>query len=135
MPSRAERDLTLRLLERREGNAMLSAARDLDRLSHGADAAGDHFKTMSSHAHALNAEIEKTEARVKDLGKQFAATGDRKLFGDIRHERAALAEMHKLFDELTEEAKVAGAAAGSSFGGSFGGALDMGGSGIKPMRS
>jgi hypothetical protein len=127
VPGRADRELVLHLRERREGNAMVAVARDLDRLAHGADAAGDRFGGMASHAHALNTEIQQTQVRIRDLGRQFAATGDTSLFGDIRKERAHLRELER----IAKEARGLGAKAGGGLSGMF----DLGGSGIRPMHA
>lgn len=94
------RDLTLALHERRDGNALLAAARDLDKLGRGVDATGEKFTAMAQDAKALTVEMEKANARVIELRRQFAATGDRALLVDIRRERAHLGQLRRLIEEM-----------------------------------
>jgi hypothetical protein len=104
----AVRDLLLNLKERREGNALLTAANDLDRLAHGADASGDAFKRMRSDAARLNLEIDKTKARIKDLHVQFARTNDKGLLGDIRSAEKDLRQLEKTLKAITPSMETVG---------------------------
>jgi len=115
----AIRDLILNLQERKEGNALTSAANDLEKLSRGVDASGHAMHDMESDAKRLNAEIEKSTLRVKDLHKQFAATGDTSLFGDIRKEETRLRNLTKTLQALTPEFAKAGTQLGTTVSNSF----------------
>ena len=112
----AIRDLILNLQERKEGNALTSAANDLDKLSRGVDSTGGAMRGMEKDAKRLNTEIERTNARIKDLHKQFAATGDTSLFGDIRKEETRLRNLTKTFKALTPDFVKAGEDLGATLG-------------------
>lgn len=114
----AIRDLILNLTERKEGNALTSAANDLEKLSRGVDASGNAMHDMENDAKKLNAEIEKSSARIKDLHKQFAATGDTSLFGDIRKEETRLRNLTKTFTALKPDFAKAGVDLGETLGNS-----------------
>lgn len=115
----AVRDLILNLQERKEGNALTSAANDLEKLSRGVDATGNAMHGMESDAKRLNTEIEKSTLRIKDLHKQFAATGDTSLFGDIRKEETRLRNLTKTLKALTPEFAKAGEELGTTVSNSF----------------
>jgi hypothetical protein len=110
------RDLILNVVERKEGNALTSAANDIEKLGRGVDATGGAMRGMENDAKHLNAEIERTNARIKDLHKQFLATGDTSLFGDIRKEEARLRNLQKTFKALTPEFVQAGENIGEILG-------------------
>ena len=122
----AIRDLILNLQERKEGNALTSAANDLEKLSRGVDASGHAMHDMESDAKRLNAEIEKSTVRIKDLHTQVAKTGDVSLFGDIRREEARLRNFEKTLAALVPEAEKIGGQIGDELvkgvGSSFSGA-------------
>jgi len=111
----AVRDLILNLQERKEGNALTSAANDLDKLGRGLDANADKMKSFTRDSQRLNAEIEKSTLRVKELHKQFAATGDNSLFGDIRKEETNIRNLRKTLQVLEQDAHDAGKDAGRGF--------------------
>lgn len=108
MAGRSERDLILNLKEQRQGNALLQAAQDLEKMSHGVDAASDRFQRMADDAKAVDLEIEKVRAHIKDLNAQFAATGDVSLFKDLRYQRSKLSQLERISKEM-------GLSAGPSF--------------------
>jgi hypothetical protein len=54
----------------------------------------------------LKAEIGRTQAKVKELGAEFARTGDKSLFGDLRSQRAFLSQLEKIRKELEQTAAV-----------------------------
>lgn len=97
----AIRDLILNLHEKREGNALLGAARDLDKLAHGADASGDAFARMRNDAKRLETQITSTKDRIKDLHVQFARTNDKGLLGDIRSAEKDLRQLEKTLKAIT----------------------------------
>ena len=94
------RDLILNVVEKKEGNALTAAANDIEKLGRGVDATGNSMADMEKDAKKLNAEIARTNLRIKDLHKQFARTGDQSLFGDIRKEEARLRNLEKSFKAL-----------------------------------
>lgn len=98
----AVRDLILNLKERREGNAMLSAANDLDKLARGANASGDAFEQMRADAKRLDAQIVTTKAHVKDLYTQYARTGDKSLFGDIHKSERDLRMLERTLANIAD---------------------------------
>src|SRR5262245_11374231 len=100
----AERTLVLRLKEKREGNAMSQAARDLDELANRVDVTGDHTTGLTRDIKTLNAEIEKSVLRIKELGRQFAASGDTSLLGDIRKERSKVNQLKRIVEDLGKAA-------------------------------
>src|SRR5262245_57271184 len=101
----AERTLVLRLKEKREGNAMSQAARDLDELANRVDVTGDHTTGLTRDIKTLNAEIEKSVLRIKELNRQFAATGDTGLLGDIRKERSKVNQLKRIVEDLGKAAE------------------------------
>src|SRR6185369_796529 len=117
---------------------LTSAANDLEKLSRGVDTTGGAMNEMESDAKRLNAEIEKSTARIKDLHKQFAATGDSSLFGDIRKEESRLRNLEKTFKAITPDLIQAGEELGvqlgtsvtNSFGSQLSSAFSGGGAGI-----
>jgi hypothetical protein len=111
----ASRDLTLNLHEKRTGNALAQTARDLDKLAKGADASGDSMAGMSRDASRLNVEIEETSARIKQLARDFDATGDQSIFGDLSKERSHLKKLQAVLGDLAEDAHDAGRETGRSF--------------------
>ena len=111
----AIRDMILNLIEKKEGNALNSVAGDLEKLGKGLDANGDKMKSFTRDSQRLNAEIEKSTAHIKDLHKQFAATGDSSLFGDIRKEETNIRNLRKTLQALATDAKRAGEDAGEGF--------------------
>lgn len=116
IPGRSQRDLVLNLKEKREGNAFVEAARDLDKLSRGADATGDKFADLTSDTKKLEAEIARAKGRIQDLGVQFARTQDMSLFGDIRKERNLVAQLEKIAKEISGEGDGLGVTIGSAIG-------------------
>lgn len=96
----AERALILKLKEEKSGNALLEAARDLDKLAQGADTAGASFKDMASDAEKLNVQIEESDKHIKDLQSQIARTGDQSLLGDLKKEQRFLADLQKISKEM-----------------------------------
>jgi hypothetical protein len=118
----ASRDLTLNLHEKRTGNALAQTARDLDKLAKGVDATGDSMAGMSRDADRLNVEMAETQTRIRQLSQDFARTGDRSIFGDLKKEEANLRNLRKVLSGLGEMGD-AGQKAGKSFVRSFGGTL------------
>jgi hypothetical protein len=118
----ASRDLTLNLHEKRTGNALAQTARDLDKLAKGVDATGDSMAGMSRDADRLNVEMAETQTRIRQLSQDFARTGDRPIFGDLKKEEANLRNLRKVLSGLGEMGD-AGQKAGKSFVRSFGGTL------------
>ena len=104
------RDLTLHLRETRSGNALLEAARDLDRAASGADKFGDSLKGATNDAANLEHAIAKTKAQLRDLSTQFARTGDKSLFGDIRKQESHLRGLEKVLKEIRAVTTVAAGA-------------------------
>lgn len=121
----AVRDLVLNLQERRQGNALLAAANDLDKLAHGADASGDAFARMKTDAQRLDAQIAMTKDRIKDLNVQFARTGDTSLFGDISAAERDLRRLQKAMRAINpaEVTNDFGMQIGAAFGGLRGAAM------------
>lgn len=94
------RDLILNLREQKSGHALLDAANDLDRAADGADRFGDSTKALERDMHSLESQISRTHLRIKDLSAQFTRTGDRTLFGDLRREKAFLAQLERVRKEI-----------------------------------
>ncbi|MGE5830150.1 MAG: hypothetical protein ACM30G_17580, partial [Micromonosporaceae bacterium] len=95
------RDLILNLREQRSGHALLDTANDLDRAADGADRFGDSTKALERDMHSLESQISRTHLRIKDLSAQFTRTGDRTLFGDLRREKAFLAQLERVRKEIS----------------------------------
>ena len=113
------RDLILNLREQKSGHALIDTANDLDRAAAGADKFGDSAKALERDVKDLDTQIAKTHARIKELSAQFAHTGDRSLFGDIRKEKTFLGQLEKVRKELEkiDSLGVKAAAGGGLLGG------------------
>jgi hypothetical protein len=102
------RDLVLNLREKKSGRALLDAANDLDRAAAGVDKLGGKSKATTKDLALLRAEIEKITERTTDLKLQFARTGDRSLFGDLRKQEADLKRIRRVLADLSPERKGGG---------------------------
>lgn len=116
------RDLLLNLREQRSGHALLETSRDLDKLGQSADRFGDKTKALRRETQALDKQIASVNAKIRDLSVQFAHTGDRSLFGDIRKEKTFLGQLQKIRAELEKIDKTGGVGVALSLpGGGVGG--------------
>lgn len=127
-----ERSLTINIHEKRDGNALVQAARDLEQLARGADVAGDKLAGTATDLEKLDAQMKRTQLRIKDLSAQIVRTGDTSLFGDLRKEEADLRRLTRLAKNLAEEVPEAGAKAAKGFMDGFDSAMSATGP-FKPI--
>lgn len=118
------RALIIDIEERRRGNALNLAAKDMDKLAAEVDQTDNKFKRFTEDTKRVNTEIEKSTARIKELHTQLARTGDTSLFGDIRKEEARVRNFQKTLKLLELEVEQSGADAGRGFLNSFAGAFE-----------
>jgi hypothetical protein len=90
------------------------------------------LRDTTSDAKALNAEIARTESRVKELGVALARTDDRSLFKDLRSERSALAQLLKVRKEMGGGGEDGGRSA-SAVSSAGAGVASKGGAGLLSM--
>ena len=120
------RDLVLEVIEQVRGNALASAARDLDKVAGSTDDAAGSARDYTGDLKKLDAQISSTQLRIRALGAEFVSTGDKATGKDLRGERSLLGQLEKIRKELeqatpglAEAAGAAGQAAGGNAGQGF----------------
>lgn len=88
----------------------VSAGRMLDKLARGADKAGTEVKDLNKDLARLDDQMGATEVKIKGLLREFAETGDKSLFRDIRKDRSQLNMLKSIRKELAGEGREAGKA-------------------------
>lgn len=118
------RDLVLEVVEQVRGNALGEAKRDLDQVADATDNAAESARDYTAELKAAEQQIEATKLKIKALGAEFVATGDKAIGKDLRGERSLLGQLSKIREELEDAAGggvgvVVGTAAGQGFAGGF----------------
>jgi len=102
----------------------VSAGRMMDKLARGADHASKEVKDLNRDFKNLDDQLGATETSLKGLLHEFAQTGDRTLFRDIRKDRSTINMLKSVRKELTGgDAKGLGQSVGKAFGDGIGAAL------------
>ena len=89
--------------ERRNGNALAAAGKDMRQLADEVQKTDNKFKRFTEDTRKVNLEIEKSTQKVKDLRQQIARTGDKGLFGDLRKEEANLRSFQRVLKDLKND--------------------------------
>lgn len=112
-----ERDLHLEVTTDSDSKGLTEAAKDTEKLRDQVKGLGGDMASTRKESEKLGAEVDKTRAKIKDLGAEFARTGDKSLFGDLRSERAYLAQIEKIRKELDKVDDITAAKVGLPLGG------------------
>jgi len=118
-----ERDLHLEVTSDADSRGLSEAARDTGKLRDQVKGLGGDMASTKRESEKLQAEITRTQTKVRDLGVEFARTGDKSLFGDLRKERSFLAQLEKIRQELERVDKLGANLSVGGGGGGLGGLL------------
>src|SRR6185369_8524925 len=118
------RSLLIDVEERRQGNALAAAGKDMRQLADEVDKTDNKFKRFTEDTRKVNAEIEKSTQKVKDLRQQIARTGDTGLFGDLRKEEARLRSFQRVLKDLKNDFFGGGGTTTNNFGKQLASAFD-----------
>lgn len=118
------RSLIIDIEERKRGNALASAGKDMRELADEVDKTDNKFKRFTQDTAKVNAEIEKSTQKVKDLRQQVARTGDTGLFGDLRKEETRLRNLQTLLKNIQKDVGLGFGTVTNDFGKQLSGALD-----------
>jgi len=72
----------------------------LEGVDKSADKAGKSLHGMGDESKRLDSQIAQTRARIRELSAEFARTGDKSLFGDLRKERSLLSQLNRVAKEI-----------------------------------
>lgn len=89
-------EIRLDIVSVAHSKGLTDAARDMRSLRGETDKLGDSFDDTRGEAFDFNAEIVRSRARIRELNQEFARSGDRTLFRDLRRERSALRELERI---------------------------------------
>lgn len=105
------------------------------------EGAGTSFQEQAKGAHNLDEELAKLRAHLKDLESQYAATGERSLFKDIRSDRSLIGSLERIKKDLKDveaegrKASRATTLLQSSATSAFGAFVELGGAFTKGVGS
>lgn len=94
-----ERDIVVDVKITSDSRGAKEAAGELEKVDKAAGKAGKSMKTMTADAKGLNEEIVRSAARIRELGAEFQATGEKSTLIDLKRERSKLGELKKLLAE------------------------------------
>jgi hypothetical protein len=119
VPTVADRGIRLTVEEVSQGRALVKAGDDMRNLGNEVDKTDNKFARFTEDTKKVNAELEKSTQKVKDLRQQFARTGDQSLLGDIRKEEARARSFKSVLTGLRKDAEQEGVIVGATFTNSF----------------
>jgi hypothetical protein len=130
------RDLVLDVVARKNSKDLVTLADEFDRLAKETDEAGKKMHDTGTFSQFLAGELEKTKAKVKELGDEFNRTGKADVFASLRgaqRNQSVLEKLKKDLDAVLPSVQKQGIQAGDLFSEGFMSGLGKIGSAAAPV--